>query len=75
MTLLVFTIIHAKNKGKVVLLMFVLAQVSLVAAKVDGLIKMEWSMVMIPLLPVALLSSLALVFLVIYTVLLKYTYI
>lgn len=55
--------------------MFVLAQASLVAAKVDGLIKMEWSMVMIPLLPVALLSSLALVFLVIYTVLLKYTYI
>jgi hypothetical protein len=73
--LLVFTIIHAKNKGKVVLLMFVLAQVSLIAAKVDDLIKMEWSMVMIPLLPVALLSSLALVFLVIYTVLLKYAYI
>lgn len=74
MALLFYSFLHTKNKGKVLLFLILLAQITLVAAKADGLIQIDWKVVMIPLLLIALLSSLAFVLLLIYSVILKYSY-
>lgn len=74
MAFLIYSFWHAKNKGKVVLLLIVSAQIVLITAKIDGFIEIGWVIILIPLLLVALLSLLASLFLVFYTAILKWSY-
>ena len=56
------------------IIVIVLVQISLIAATFDGFTNISWKLTLIPLLPIALLSMSALLFLVLYITILKCYY-
>ena len=66
--------IKVKNKGRVVLISIILVQLSLISAKFDNLVEMSWKQILILLLPISLISLSALIFLSLYSLMLKRYY-
>lgn len=58
---------HVKKKGKIILLVIFLAQITLIAAKADGWLEVSWQVVLIPLLPFSFLTLATFIFLMVYT--------
>jgi O-antigen ligase len=70
MLLLVLASKEVKKRGKLVLLVLVLSQMTLVAMKADGWLGVSWQMILLPLIPSGFLSLSSLVFILVYSLIL-----
>lgn len=72
---IILSVLFVKHKGRIVLLLILMVQIIMVSLKIDGFIEIDWKFIILPLLPLAILTAAALVFLTFYTILLKCYYI